>query len=240
MVVRARSRMAFAVVAVLASSIPSTGPAKATGTGNVEFSVRGTIPTFPCEVNCPTLTFKGTGNGDGKASAQVNGYLYDATFTLFNAAVEGSASYNEPGLPFCPLIGSASNPVDPSTQKKVQVWLGSGTGSIITGIVRSTRWPIGGTISDMTVLFEFAYDRVGVTAAVRILSGLVTVHYEFAGFESGSFTEHFIPVVPGQVAAGVGTGIFKVDPASAAFRCLPNGAGPLDFDLIGDVVAATS
>src|SRR5258707_15750696 len=102
-------RIFLAAMAGVALTILPTGRASATGVGNVEFSVTGQLGTFPCPMGCST-SFTGTGSGGGQTEATIAGNTYDATYTIIGGSVSGTASHTEPGAPFCPLVGSPSNP----------------------------------------------------------------------------------------------------------------------------------
>jgi hypothetical protein len=198
----------------------AASPAAAQGAGNVEFSVSGTLPTFPCPNGC-FATFGGSGTGAGQLATTIGGVPYEATFTIVGGSVTGSASYTEPGFPFCPLIGSATNP---STGT---ITLSGGS----TGIIYRTSSPtLTGTVTSTSFTLGYTYQRVGVTPAIVLTGGSVTVNYFFPGTGSGSFTK--------TIAAGAGTGVFVVDPVQAESHCLA--PGPLGFTITGDAAAVVN
>lgn len=219
-----RARYAAVVVALVSlTGLLPASPASAVGATNVEFSISGTLPTFPCPAGCST-GFSGSGTGAGRASAMVGGTVYDATFTMLSAYVGGYASYTEPGVPFCPALGSATNPTDGT------VTLNGNSAWGTTGVVYRTSTPtLVGTVTNVTVNFTYTYLRVGATPAIVITGGWVDISYFFPGTGSGMFTS--------SILTGAGSGVFLVDPVQAASRCLA--PGPLAFTIIGDAAIAT-
>lgn len=218
-------RLRIAVFMVAVAGLPfgllPVDPAAATGAGaaNVEFTVSGVLPTFPCERQCST-SFAGTGSGGGHATVLNGSTVYDATFTVLNGNVSGGATYTEPGIPFCPALGSASAP----TVGQVTMTEGSG---VATGVVyRSSSPSLFGTVTDVTFALSFNYIRVGATPVITITGGHVLVHYFFPDTGAGSFVS---PVV-----VGVGTGAFVVLDQGVVLNCLL-GAGRVSYTVAGDV-----
>jgi hypothetical protein len=215
-----RWRIVLSLLAGLVLTVMPTGRASATGAGSVEFSVSGTLPTFPCPNGC-TAIFAGTGSGSGHTETSIGGVPYDATYTILAGTVSGTASYAEPGFPFCPLIGSATN------LSTGQVTLTGGS----TGVIYRTSSPtFTGTVTGVSFTLGYTYQRAGSAAALVLTGGSVTVSYFFPGSGSGSFTQ--------TLNAGGGAGAFMVDPVQASSLC--QNPGQLAFTLDGNVVAATS
>ena len=213
-------RILLAAIAGLALTILPTGRVSATGAGNIEFSVTGQLGTFPCPMGC-TTSFTGNGSGGGQTEATIGGNTYDATYTIIGGSVSGTASYTEPGAPFCPLVGSASNP----TLGTVTLWGGS------TGVIYETSTPtFTGTVTGVSFTLGYTYERIGTAAAITITGGSVTVSYFFPGTGAGSFTQ--------ALETGAGGGLFQVEAGAAIARC--SNPGPLDFTLSGDAVALAS
>lgn len=216
---RRRASFIEAIVLVgLAFGLVSIEPVAATGVGNIEFNVGGTLPLFPCDEGCQT-TFSGSGTGAGNLTFEVDGVTHNATFTIVGGTVSGSAEYSEPGGPFCPAFGFAASPTTGS------VTLSGGA----TGIIFRTN-PLlpGGTVFDVSTTLGFSYTRVGVTPVIEITGGSVTVRYFIPGSGTGSVTE--------SIVTGEGSGVFVVDPVQAASRC--QNPGELAFSIIGDAVLA--
>lgn len=210
-------RAVFAVLLIgLSLGGSPTEPAAAVGATNVEFNVSGDL-WFPC-TGCGA-GFGGSGTGAGRAGALIGGSVYDATFTIVGGSVTGFADYTEPGIPFCPVVGSANSPAGSFVTL---------TGGATGVIARSELAPVG-TVSNVTFTFSYTYVRVGATPAIAITGGWLTVDYFIPGTGWGSFTN--------TIVAGAGGGVFVVDPVQAASRCLT--PGPLPFSIIGDAVLAT-
>lgn len=220
---RGKISLTVALVA-LSGLVISVAPAAGTsvpngGAGNVQFDVEGTLHEFPCPDGC-TTSFSGNGSGVGNVPAVIDGEPYNATFTILDGAVEGTANYTEPGFPFCPFVGTATSPTTGS------VTLSGGA----TGIIFRTDPLIpSGTVHTVTTTLGFSYQRVGVTPAIRITGGEITLEYFIPGTGSGSFTR--------DIAAGAGGGVFDVDEDEAVSRCLD--PGELDFVIHGDAAVAT-
>jgi hypothetical protein len=205
-------------------SVIAAAPAAADtvpGVGNVAFDVSGKLDQFPCETSCNPTTFSGFGYGSGHADKVINGDLYDATFTIFNGRVSGSANYNEPGQPLCPIFGNANG--------------ANGVGSVTlqggaTGIIQRQSTPtLGGTVYAATTTLDFNYRRVGALAVVDITGGSVTVNYTYGG-TTGSFTN--------TIVKGAAPAVFEVqDVASAVNDC--SSPQPLNYSLVGDATIAT-
>lgn len=184
--------------------------ARATAAFNVGFVVTGTLPRFPCVGACST-TFVGPGSGHGHAHAEDSTSTYDATFSVSNGFVDGSAAYNEPSIPFCPGIGYASGTVNLS-------------GSAV-GVIHRTSTPASvGDVTDVEFTLHFVYDRAGPGAAITILGGTAKIHFTFP--DTGP--DYFVSNV-----GGAGPGAFEVNPVDAVQRCQT--PGPLDFMVVGDV-----
>jgi hypothetical protein len=214
-----RWRILVALAGILTVSMPISH-ASATGVGELDFAVDGDLGTFPCPGGCYT-PFSGTGTGSGQAEATIAGNTYEAVFTILAGTVTGSANYAEPGFPFCPLIGSATNP---STGT---VTLSGGS----TGVIyRSSSPTFTGTVTGVSVTLGYTYQRVAAAAAIVLTGGSVTVNYFFPGSGSGSFTD---PIV-----AGGGGGVFQVDPVEAEALC--TNPGTLHFTLDGEAVVVSS
>ncbi len=215
-----RWRLCVALAGSVVMALMPSGRTFATGLGDVEFSVSGALPTFPCPQGC-NASFGGTGTGSGQAEASIGGAQYVATFTILAGSVSGSASYTEPGFPFCPLVGSATNPTTGT------VTLSGGS----TGIVYRTTSPtLTGTVTGVSVTLGYTYERLGAVATLDITGGSMTVSYFFPGSGASSFTQ--------AIVAGAGAGAFSVDPVQASALC--TNPGQLNFTLDGDVAVATT
>lgn len=213
-------RVLFALMAGVAMTIMPTGRVAAAGGGDIEFSVTGQLGTFPCPLGC-TTSFTGSGSGGGQTETTIGGDTYDATYTIEGGAVTGTASYTEPAAPFCPLVGSASNPAQGT------VTLSGGA----TGIIYKTSTPtFSGTVTGVSFTLSYTYERVGFTAEITVTGGSVMVSYFFPGTGSGSFTQ--------PLEAGAGGGLFQVEAGAALADC--SNPGPLNFTLSGDAVAVAS
>jgi len=214
-------RIFLALAAGLTVVALPTGRASAMGGGNVEFSVSGTLPKFPCPTGC-SATFSGSGTGAGETEAVVGDNTYLATYTIEAAQVTGTANYTEPGTPFCPLVGSAASPSTGS------VTLSFG---VTNGIVSRTGTPtFTGTVTGVSVTLSYTYERAGATAVLTITGGSMTVGYYFPDTGAGTFTQ--------ALEDGAGGGLFNVDPVQAASLC--QNPGPLSFSLDGDAVVVAS
>lgn len=187
-------------------------PAAAASLGNVEFSVSGTLPQFPC-IEC-SVDFSGTGTGAGHAQAIQNGTHYDATFTVLSGGVWGSVSYAEPGLPFCPAFGSAAG----------SVTLSGGA----EGVVRSSATPIPGFVDDVTFTLYFSYVRAGALATIIVTWGSLVVHFNIPGVGRGLFVN--------TIVGGAGSGVFETNAVDAVSGCFS--PRPLAFTVVGDAVVA--
>ena len=185
--------------------------ARATAAFDVQFAVEGTLPRFPCVGSC-AATFTGSGTGHGHARASDLSSEYNAVFSVPNGFASGHAAYNEPNLPFCPGIGSASGTVN--------------LGGPSTGVVYRTGTPTSvGTVTGVEFVLEYVYDRAGPGAAVVILGGTAKIHFTFP--DTGS--DYFVSNV-----SGAGPGLFEVNPVEAVERC--QAPGPLKFAVVGDVL----
>lgn len=198
------------VVAVM----PIVAAAGATA-ADVEFSIDGTLPTFPCPEGCGA-SFTGSGSAVGTARGYVGGTTYEAVFTAPNGSVNGSATYTEPGVPFCPAAGSA---VGDATL----------TGSADGVVRRSTTPGVTGSVTGVTVNLDYSYQRVGSVAVILIDGGSVTVSFDFPDSGGGSLTTE---------VEGAGLGAFVVSIQEAIRRCEDPGALP--FQIVGDVVLGPS
>lgn len=196
----------------------------AMGGGNVAFDVRGTLPLFPCEEDCPPADFDGEGAGGGNITFDVDGVTHLAEFTVLLGEVSGSADYTEPGPPLCPLVGFANSPTTGS------VTLSGGSTGIIQRVQTRPTLP-GGTVSEASFTLDFTYTRVGATPVIEITGGSVTLEYNipFLGPETRTHTE--------SIVTGVGTGVFVVSPVQAALNCVS--PGELPFEIIGDATIVT-
>lgn len=183
--------------------------ARATAAFNVEFSVSGTLPVFPCPTGC-NVAFAGWGTGTGNAHAEAAGVEYEAAFTVPNGAVNGMANYTEPAFPFCPAVGSASGTV-------------SLTGSAVGVIHRTSTPTIVGTVTAVSFTLDYTYQRVGAASVIVVTAGTATLSFAF----SDTGPDYFVSDV-----VGTGPGAFEVDPALAADRC--QNPGSLPFTVIGD------
>lgn len=200
------------IVGLLAGLLP-VAPAAAVGALNLQFSVSGTLPLFPCELGC-TTTFSGSASGGGNAVAVVGGDIYDATFAMFGVPINGTASYAEPGVPLCPAIGAAAGSVT--------------LGGVATGLVHREGTPTPGVVTGVTIALTFEYTRVGVSTAIVISGGTVTVSYFVPGSGAGSFTK--------AVVEGMGSGVFAADAATLVAHCMSPGSLP--YSVAGDASVA--
>lgn len=220
--IRGRASMVLLVALMVVFGVaPATTAAPAGGGGGetVEFDLDGTLPEFPCPQGCP-VTFEGSGTGGGNLTTMIDGVTHNATFTVLSGDVSGSAIYNEPGFPFCPLIGSASSPTTGS------VTLSGGAAGVI---FRTTPLIPSGSVHTVSVTLDFSYQRVGATPTIEITGGSITAEYFIPGTGSGSFTQ--------QIAAGAGGGVFEVNPIEAFMLC--QNPGELDFRIVGDAAVVT-
>lgn len=207
-----RLAVQYLVVATVLLACLPVEPASAVGAGNVEFSVSGTLPQFPC-INC-SVGFSGTGTGAGNIQALQDGVNYDATFTVLNGGVWGAVNYAEPGLPFCPTLGSAAGTVTLSGGAQ--------------GVVHSSASPHPGFIENVTFTLYFSYTRVGALATITVTWGWVVVHFNIPGVSTTLFAN--------VIMAGAGTGVFETQPVDAVSGCFSPRSLP--FTVVGNAVVA--
>lgn len=203
-------------VVPLIDADPAGAVALAAGTGPIAmvFSVRGSLPSFPCVTGCST-GFAGNAQVAGDIAAYWDGY--DAVFTLPTASVTGSAAYNEPAGVTCPGVGSAA-----------------GTATLVSGSTSGNVWWEGapgevGWVDGLTANVNFSFERVGATVAMVVTSGTLQISFHFA---SGSgFVSRRLGL------EGAGSAVFEADdPASVAQRCSSPGA--LDYTVSGAALVA--
>jgi hypothetical protein len=183
--------------------------ARATAAFNVQFTVSGTLPEFPCS-GCGA-GISGTGTGEGKGHASSSDGVYDATFVMSQGWASGHADYTEPRHPVCPGLGSAAG----------TVVLSGGA----VGTVHRTSTPTAvGTVNDAVFTLEYSYQRIGATSAIVINGGTARIYVSFP--DTGP--DYFIANV-----VGAGPGAFIADPLLVEQRC--QSPGPLPFTVLGDV-----
>lgn len=225
-----RTRLIALFVAVLTLAAPlgleALPSAKAVtpagGTGNLQFWVSGTLSPFP-GTQQPT-NFNGTGSGAGTVSGiGSDGGVYHADVTVLAMGVSGSANYNEPPWPVCPLTGSAI-PLNGTVTMTAQ------PGSI-SGVVYRAGDFLTGSVIGLTTTFNFAYNRVGTTTTLVITGGRTTATLSIPG--------HGFPTIT-MTYNGAGTAQFVADPVAAEEQCRQsNGTnGSLAYQLIGDAAIA--
>lgn len=183
--------------------------ARATAVFDVEFSVSGTLPVFPC--NGCGAGLSGSGSGSGSAHAESGGTAYEAAFVMPSGWVSGSADYTEPRTPICPGLGSATGTVTLS---------GPATGVI----TRTTTTATTGSVTGATFTLTYSYQRVGGASAIVITGGSARIYFTFPGSGADYFVGH---------VEGAGPGAFVTDPALVVQRC--QSPGSLPFTVIGDV-----
>lgn len=206
-------RIALVIAVVVAGVVPlvEAGPAAAggahwgTGTFDLQFAVSGTLPGFPC-TDC-TVGFSGSGAGAGHATSPDG--RYNAAFTLPSASVSGEANYTEPGVPFCPTIGSAAG------------WV-SVSGDALGVVHRASTPDVPGTVLSVWLGAQFVYQRTGSSAALVVPYGTAVIMFSFPDTGTGYFISSVL---------GAGAGAFEANPVTTASGCLT--AGPLPFTLAG-------
>lgn len=182
---------------------------------DIAFTVSGTLPTFPCNFSC-TTPFAGMGNGTGAVTGSDGTDSYRAAFAVVSAALDGSADYDEPGLPYCPSIGSAAGTAH--------------LAGLATGVVNRSSTPaVNGVVTGIDATLNFTFERVGAVAVIAVLGGSMTVSYAFSDTGAGSFTTG--------VVAGGGPAAFTANPVDMALDCLAPGS--MGYTVIGDVAVAT-
>jgi hypothetical protein len=213
-----------AVLALVGTLGPDTAaPARALtpnpGGGSLQFWVNGTLSPFPGTLQ--TTTFSGTGSGTGTVTGiGSDGGVYTADVTILAMGVSGSAQYNEPIWPVCPITGSAV----PLTGS---ITMNSQPGSI-SGVVYRAGDALTGSVVSLSTTFTFQYNRVGATASLVVTRGRTTATVAIPG--------HGTPTVS-MTYNGAGAGAFVADPVAAEQECRL-GPGSLPYQLIGDAVVA--
>lgn len=222
---RLRGVALLTALLVLPFGLAGESPARASGTGNFEFQVSGTLPSFP--TNHAYASFAGSATGNATVSALVGTTAYTANLTMTAAPVSGSVEYAVAYKPYCFVLTQASpNPTYP--------WYGqvtmSASSPTVTGQVYRSGDTLMGVVTSTSTTFSFTYQRVGATAALVLQGGRITVNYFIPGRGTGSFSSTF---------AGAGSAVVSfTDPVQAANNCL-NGGGPgVGFSLTGDVTVA--
>jgi hypothetical protein len=208
----------------LGFGLAPTAPAVATGAGNVEFTVGGTLPKFPCDDagGCPA-TFSGTGTGAGNVTTMIGSVPHVATFAIRTGTVAGSARYSEPGGVFCPVFGFAN------TASTGSVTISGGADGIIHRVQTGPTVP-GGSVTNVSFTLAFNYTRVGVNARIEITGGSVTLDYYIPATGGGTITQ--------SIVVGEGHGVFVVNLDQAQQLC--TNPGSLGFTLIGDAAIAVN
>lgn len=188
------------------------------GSASLEFSVGGTLDPFP-GTQQPT-NFTGTGTGAGTATGLgSDGGDYHADFVINSMAITGSAQYNEPAWPICPLTGSAI----PLTGQIS----GTAPSGSVTGVIYGANGSAVGSVTSLTTTFAFAYNRVGATATLVITGGWSYIGYS-AGGRTGVLTTSYV---------GSGAAAFVADPNAAESACRA-GSGSLPYTLTGTATVA--